>query len=97
MSHFVNANPLNYDAKYPQTADTHTNDEAKIEIMKKNIGKDVMFQIEDGSQFYGKIASVPNSAHYRVIVNQNESPWEWYAREEAVRFVIDPLQKTSIM
>ena len=49
----MNANPLDYDAKYPQTADTHTNDEAKIEIMERNIGKEVMFQTEDGTQFYG--------------------------------------------
>lgn len=96
MSHFVNANPLNYDAKYPQTADTHTNDEAKIVIMERNIGKEVMFQTEDGTQFYGKIASVPNSEHYRVIVNQNESPWEWYVRAEAIHFVIDPIQKANI-
>ena len=97
MSHFVNANPIDYDAKYPQTADTHTNDEAKIEVMERNIGKEVMFQTEDGTQFYGKIGGVPNSEHYRVVVNRNETPWEWYIRQEAVRFVIDPLQKTNIM
>ena len=96
MSHFVNANPLDYDVKYPQTADTHTNDEAKIVIMERNIGKDIMFQV-DGTQFYGKIGGVPNSEHYRVIVNRNETPWEWYIREEAVHFVIDPLQKTNIL
>ena len=93
----MNANPLNYDAKYPPTADTSVNDDAKIEIMERNIGKEVMFQTEDGTQFYGKIGGVPNSEHYRVVVNRNETPWEWYIREEAVRFVIDPLQKTNIM
>jgi hypothetical protein len=84
MSHFVNANPLNYDAKYPQTADNHTNDEAKMIIMERNAGKEVMFQIDDGTQFYGKISSVPNSEHYCVVVGES---WEWYVREEAVRFV----------
>jgi hypothetical protein len=84
MSHFVNANPLDYDAKYPQTADSHTNDEAKMIIMERNAGKEVMFQIDDGTQFYGKISSVPNSEHYCVVVGES---WEWYVREEAVRFV----------
>jgi hypothetical protein len=97
MSHFVNANPLDYDAKYPQTADAYTNDEAKMLVMERNINKEVMFQTEDGTQFYGKIGGVPNSEHYRIILNRSETPWEWYVREEAVRFVIDPLQKTNIM
>ena len=83
MSHYVNANPLDYDAKYPQTADSHTNDEAKIVIMERNIGKKVMFQV-DGEQFYGKINSVPNSEHYCVVVGEN---WDWYIREEAIHFV----------
>lgn len=79
----MNANQIDYDAKYPQTADTHTNDKAKLEIMERNVGKEVMFQI-DGQQFYGKISSVPNSEHYAVVVGSN---WDWYIREEAVRFV----------
>ena len=93
----MNANPLNYDANYPQTADSHTNDEAKIVIMERNIGKEIMFQTDDGTQFYGKIAGVPNSEHYRVIVNRNENSWEWYVREEAVHFVLDPVGKLNIM
>jgi hypothetical protein len=80
----MNANPLDYDAKYPQTADTSVNDEAKMIIMERNAGKQVMFQIDDGTQFYGKISSVPNSEHYCVVVGES---WEWYVREEAVRFV----------
>ena len=83
MSHFVNANPLDYDAKYPQTADTSTNDKAKIVNMEKNVGREVMFQI-DGQQFYGKITGVPNSEHYSVVVGDN---WDWYIREEAINFV----------
>lgn len=89
----MNANPLNYDAKYLQTADTHTNDKAKIEIMERNIGKEVMFQVDD-TQFYGKINSVPNSENYCVVVKDN---WDWYIREEAVRFVINPLENINIM
>jgi len=89
----MNANQIDYDAKYPQTADTHTNDKAKIEIMERNVGKEVMFQI-DGQQFYGKISSVPNSEHYAVVVGNN---WDWYIKEEAVHFVIDPLAKNNIL
>ena len=87
MTHLINANPLDYDAKYPQTCDTHTNDQAKMEVMERNSGKEVMFQIDDGTKFYGKISSVPNSEHYCVIVDRNGSPWEWYVREEAIHFI----------
>jgi hypothetical protein len=83
MTHFVNANPLNYDAKYPQTADAITNEEAKIANMEKNIGREVMFQVDD-KQFYGKITGVPNSEHYAVVIGDN---WDWYIREEAIHFV----------
>jgi hypothetical protein len=54
--------------------------------MERNEGREVMFQIEDGTQYYGKISYVPNSEHYCVIVDRNGTPWEWYVREEAVRF-----------
>jgi len=87
----MNANQIDYDAKYPQVADTHTNDKAKIEIMERNVGKEVMFQVDD-TQFYGKVSSVPNSEHYAVVVGSN---WDWYIREEAVRFVINPLEKVN--
>jgi hypothetical protein len=83
MTHFVNANPLNYDAKYPQTADTRTNEEAKIANMEKNVGREVVFKVDD-KQFYGKITGVPNSEHYSVVVGDN---WDWYIREEAIHFV----------
>jgi len=92
MSPILGANPLDYDAKYPQTADTSVNEDAKMFVMERNAGKEVMFQIEDGTQFYGKIRSVPNSEHYCVVVDRNGTPWEWYVRSEAVRFVIDPLK-----
>jgi len=79
----MNANQIDYDAKYPQTADTHTNDKAKIEIMERNIGKEVCFQLQD-IQFCGKITGVPNSEHYSVVVGQT---WDWYIREESVHFI----------
>lgn len=92
----MNANPLDYDAKYPQTADTHTNEKAKIELMMQNIGREVWFQTEDGIQYYAIITSVSNSNHYKVnIKSQCEKLtfkdinyiWEWYVREEAIHFV----------
>ena len=89
MSHFVNANPLDYDVKYPQTADTSTNDKAKIVNMEKNVGREVMFQIQE-TQFYGKITGVPNSEHYSVVVGES---WEWYIREEAIHFIEQPTTK----
>jgi len=75
MSPILGANPLDYDTK--------------MDIMEQNEGKEVMFQIEDGTQFYGRISYVPNSEHYCVIVDRNGSPWEWYVRSEALRFVED--------
>ena len=88
MSPILGANPLDYDVTYPQVAES-ANDGAKIEIMERNIGKEVMFQIEDGTQYYGRIGYVPNSEHYCVVVDRNGSPWEWYVRSEALRFVED--------
>ena len=91
MSPILGANPLDYDAKYPQSVDTSVNEDAKMFLMERNEGKEVMFQIEDGTKFYGKISSVPNSEHYCVVVDRNGTPWEWYVREEAIHFVIDPI------
>ena len=89
MTQSINANPLDYDAKYPQKADSSVNEDAKMFVMERNEGKEVMFQIEDGTQFYGRISYVPNSEHYCVVVNRNGTPWEWYVRSEALRFVED--------
>jgi len=88
MTNLVNANPLDYDAKYPQVAES-ANDDAKIFVMERNEGREVMFQIEDGTQYYGRIGYVPNSEHYCVVIDRNGTPWEWYVREEALRFVED--------
>jgi len=89
MSPILGANPLDYDAKYPQSVDTSVNEDAKMFVMERNTGKEVMFQIDDGTQFYGKISSVPNSEHYCVVVDRNRTPWEWYVRSEAIRLVKD--------
>jgi hypothetical protein len=88
MSPILGANPLDYDATYPQVAES-ANDDAKIFVMERNEGKEVMFQIEDGTQYYGRIGYVPNSEHYCVVVDRNGTPWEWYVRSEALRFVED--------
>jgi hypothetical protein len=73
MSPILGANPLDYDTK--------------MDIMEQNEGKEVMFQIEDGTQYYGRIGYVPNSEHYCVIIDRNGNPWEWYVREEAITFL----------
>jgi hypothetical protein len=65
---------------------TNQLDYAEMDFMEQNEGKKVIFQIEDGTKYYGKISYVPNSEHYCVIVDRNGTPWEWYVREEAVRF-----------
>ena len=89
MTQLINANPLDYDAVYPQSVDTSVNEDAKMFLMERNEGREVMFQIEDGTQYYGKISYVPNSEHYCVVVDRNGTPWEWYVRSEALRFVED--------
>jgi hypothetical protein len=72
------------------------NEESKMEIMEKNIGKEISFETEDGSQYYGTISGVPNSEHYCVLINTKklynglDFVWEWYVREEATHFVKDP-------
>ena len=88
MSPILGANPLDYDVTYPQVAES-ANDDAKIFVMERNEGREVMFQIEDGTQYYGRISYVPNSEHYCVVVDRNGTPWEWYVREEAIHFVED--------
>ena len=81
---------------------TQSNEEAKMEIMEKNIGKEVSFQIEDGTQYYATISSVSNSEHYCVLINTKklynglDFVWEWYVREDKAHFVEDPLIKNSL-
>ena len=64
MTHLINANPLDYDAKYPQSADTSVNEDARIEVMAKNLGKEVVLKTEDKT--YGKIVGVYDATKYIV-------------------------------
>jgi hypothetical protein len=101
MSPIAGANPLDYDAVYPQSVDLAVNEDAKIFVMERNIGKEIFFQIEDGSQYYATISSVSNSEHYCVLINTKklynglDFVWEWYVREDKVHFVQDPLSTKS--
>jgi len=60
-----NANPLDYDAKYPQKADCSVNEDARMEVMARNIGKQVLLKTED-NQTYGKIIAVFGANKYIV-------------------------------
>jgi hypothetical protein len=97
MSPIAGANPLNYDAVYPQSVDLAVNEDAKIFVMERNIGKEIFFQTEDGTQYYGTISSVSNSEHYCVLINTKklynglDFVWEWYVREDRTNFVEDVL------
>jgi hypothetical protein len=93
MSPILGANPLDYDAVYPQSVDLAVNEDAKIFVMERNIGKEIFFQTEDGTQYYGTISSVSNSEHYCVLINTKklynglDFVWEWYVREDRANFV----------
>ena len=62
-----NANPLDYDAKYPQKADFSVNEDAKIEVMARNLGKEVFLKTED-NQTYGMIVGVYDTNKYIVSI-----------------------------
>jgi hypothetical protein len=64
----TNANPLDYDAKYPQKADSGVNEDAKIEVMAKKIGKEVFIKTQDNNT-YGKIVGVYDANSYIVALN----------------------------
>jgi hypothetical protein len=53
-----NANPLDYDAKYPQKADSSVNEEARLEVMKKNIGREVIIKHPACKDCIGKVIDV---------------------------------------
>lgn len=67
MSNLVNANPLDYDAKYPQKADSSVNEDAKMEVMARNLGKEVFLKTED-NQTYGMIVGVYDANKYIVSI-----------------------------
>jgi hypothetical protein len=62
-----NANPLDYDAKYPQKADSSVNEDARIEVMAKNLGKEVFLKTED-NQTYGMIVGIYDANKYIVSI-----------------------------
>ena len=68
MSHFINANPLNYDAQYPKNVDTSVNEEARIKVMEMNIGKDILHKGQN-DKTYGKIVGVYDGQRYLVNLN----------------------------
>jgi hypothetical protein len=86
MSHFINANPLNYDAKYPQIADSSVNEDAKIEIMARNIGKEILIKTQD-NQTYGRIVGVYDATKY--IVSLNEISQSMIIQESMINFIED--------
>lgn len=67
MTQSINANPLDYDAKYPQKADSRVNEDAKMEIMARNLGKEVFLKTED-NQTYGMIVGVYDANKYIVSI-----------------------------
>ena len=63
-----NANPLDYDAKYPQKADSSVNEGAKMEVMARNIGREILVKTQD-DQTYGRIVKVYDVNSYIVSLN----------------------------
>lgn len=61
----TNANPLDYDAKYPQEADSSVNEDARIEVMAKNIGKEIVIKTQDDKS-YGRIVGVYDATKYII-------------------------------
>ena len=62
------ANPLDYDAKYPQKADCSVNEGAKMEVMARNIGREILVKTQD-DQTYGRIIKVYDVDSYIVSLN----------------------------
>lgn len=97
MTQFNNANPLDYDAKYPQVVDSRVNEDAKIDIMAKNMFKEVMFQSAEKIQYYGKIVGVLPQDRYMVEVLEDiggrKKEVVYVLPESLVHFVQDPLAK----
>ena len=62
-----NANPLDYDAKYPQKADSSVNEDARMEVMAQNLGKEVLLKTDD-NETYGMIVGVYDAHKYIVSI-----------------------------
>lgn len=85
MSHFINANPLNYDAKYPKSVDTSVNEEARFEVMKKNIGRKVVIKHQDCFDCEGQIIDIIKIPikGYTIQVGENK----YFAEESDFNFL----------
>lgn len=81
-----NANPLDYDAKYPQKADSSVNEDAKIEVMAKNLGKEVFVKTQD-NKTYGRIVGVYDVTKY--IVSLEGISQSFIIKESMINFVED--------
>jgi len=81
-----NSNPLDYDAKYPQKADSSVNEQAKIEVMKKNIGKEVLVKGRNENTAYAEIVAVFGGDSYIVKMKDGQS---FCIKESALNFVED--------
>jgi len=84
MTHSINANPLDYDAKYPQKADSSVNEDAKMEVMARNIGKEVLLKTDD-NKTYGRIVGVVDANNY--IVSLNGISESFLIKESMLNFV----------
>lgn len=62
-------------------------EQEKILQLEQNVGRSVTFMCDDGTRHCGKITGVSNSEHYTVLLDYNGSPWPWYVRTEAIRFM----------
>lgn len=67
----------------------HEQEKIMLEMMEKNVGRQVTFVDDDGTRHYGEITGVSNSEHYTVLLQHNGWPWPWYVRKESIHFVQD--------
>ncbi len=61
-------------------------EQTELELMEKNVGRNVTFTDDDNNRHYGRITGVSNTEHYTVLLDHNW-PWPWYVRKEAIHFV----------
>ena len=67
----TNANPLKYHANNPQKADSSENEQVKIEVMKKNLGREVVFKKDNKSY---KILGFYDAHNYILSLNARTEP-----------------------
>jgi hypothetical protein len=84
-----NANPLDYDAKYPQKVDSSVNECAKMEVMSRNIGREILIKTQD-DQTYGRIVKVYDVNSY--IVSLDGVSQSMIIKESMINFIGNTLQ-----